>query len=110
MASVDEAIERRIGEVRTDAFDITFGELISLYEAKEFEIRPEFQRLFRWTMEQRSRLIESVLLELPIPQIFVIETQKGVLELIDGLQRISSIIHFMQSDLLKIEDLEPLTL
>src|SRR6185437_2078114 len=105
VASIDEAIEKRIGEVRTDAFDITFGELISLYEAKEFEIRPDFQRFFRWSMEQRSRLIESVLLELPIPQIFVIESKEGVLELIDGLQRISSIIHFVQPELLTGIDL-----
>lgn len=110
MPTIDETIEQRLGEVRIDAFDITFGELLSLYESKEFEIRPEFQRFFRWSVEQRSRLIESILLELPIPQIFVIETNDGVLELIDGLQRISSVIQFLDPNLLEDKNLSPLKL
>lgn len=110
MPGIDDVIENKIGEVRTDAFDMTFGELISLYESREFEIRPEFQRLFRWEHEQRSRLIESILLNLPIPQIFVIENQNGVLELIDGLQRISSIIQFISPQLLLAPNNEPLKL
>jgi len=110
MATIDEMIEKRLGEVRIDSFDITFGELLSLYESEEFVIRPDFQRFFRWSLEQRSRLIESILLELPIPQIFVIETKDGVLELIDGLQRISSVIHFLDHKLLDDKTLSPLKL
>jgi hypothetical protein len=56
--------------------------------------------LFRWSEEQKSRLIESILIELPIPQIFVIENADGVYELIDGLQRISSVLQFMEPELL----------
>ncbi|MBD4616721.1 DUF262 domain-containing protein [Xanthomonas citri pv. citri] len=58
-------------------------------------MRPEYQRLFRWTIEQRSRLIESIVLGLPIPPIFLIEGQSGILELIDGLQRTSSVLQFL---------------
>lgn len=82
-------------EIRTTAVDFSFGELLNLHNNKEIVIRPEYQRLFRWTNEQRSRLIESIILGLPIPPIFLIEGNDGVLELIDGLQRISSVLQFL---------------
>lgn len=93
-----EAIDGKIGEVRTDSLDMSIGELISLHEQGELIIQPDFQRLFRWTFHQRSRLVESVLLQLPIPAIFLIERDDGRLELIDGLQRISSLIHFINPE------------
>lgn len=61
--SLSAIIDKRIGEVRTTNFDITFGEIVSLHKNKELIIQPEYQRLFRWSQEQRSRLIESILLE-----------------------------------------------
>ena len=103
MASLEDDIDSKIGEVRTDTIDFSVGEIASLHSNKELVIQPEYQRLFRWTPEQKSRLVESVLLELPIPQIFVIENSDGVFELIDGLQRVSSLLQFMQPDLLGLE-------
>lgn len=82
-------------EIRTTAVDFSFGELLNLHNDKEIVIRPEYQRLFRWTNEQRSRLIESIILGLPIPPIFLIEGEHGVLELIDGLQRTSTVLQFL---------------
>jgi hypothetical protein len=100
--NIQEAIDEKVGEVHTDALDISFGEIMSLLAQKELQIQPDFQRLFRWTPEQQSRLIESVLLDLPIPQIFVIQNDDGVLELIDGLQRIGSMIHFIDYTLFDV--------
>jgi hypothetical protein len=82
-------------EIRTTAVDFSFGELLNLHNAHEIVIRPEYQRLFRWSNEQRSRLIESIVLGLPIPPIFLIEGNHGILELIDGLQRTSSVLQFL---------------
>lgn len=82
-------------EITTDAVDFSFGELLNLHRDKEIVIRPEYQRLFRWSNEQRSRLIESVMLRLPIPPIFLVENEDNVLELIDGLQRTSSVLQFL---------------
>jgi hypothetical protein len=82
-------------EIRSTAVDFSFGELLNLHNDREIVIRPEYQRLFRWSNEQRSRLIESIVLGLPIPPIFLIEGDSGVLELIDGLQRISSVLQFL---------------
>ena len=94
-----------LGEVRTESLDLSFGEIVNLHKAKELVIQPEYQRLFRWTTEQRSRLVESILLELPIPPIFLIENDDGVLELIDGLQRTSSVINFIESSLIELPPL-----
>lgn len=100
-----EAIDIKIGEVRSESLDISIGEIAALHENKELTIQPDFQRLFRWSNEQRSRLIESVLLELPIPSIFVIERDSGIFELIDGLQRVSSLIQFINPQSLELETL-----
>ncbi len=108
MDDILEVIANKVGEVKTGNFDMTFGEIINLHSNKELVISPEYQRLFRWTNAQKSRLIESILLELPIPQIFLVEDENGILELIDGLQRISSLIQFIDSDLLV--DKKPLRL
>lgn len=81
--------------VRTDAFQMSIGELVNLYDDGEIIISPEFQRLFRWEIGQKSKLIESILLGIPIPSIFVYELPDGKWELVDGLQRLSSILEFM---------------
>lgn len=86
---------RSEGEIRTTAVDFSFGELLNLHRDNEIIIRPEYQRLFRWSNEQRSRLIESIVMGLPIPPIFLFENEGGVLELIDGLQRTSSVLQFL---------------
>jgi Protein of unknown function DUF262 len=115
MQTIDDQIEKKIGEVRTESFDLSFGEIINLYSQNELIIQPEYQRLFRWSSQQKSRLIESILLELPIPQIFTIENTDGVLELIDGLQRLSSVIQYIDVNVLnqgkeEKDFLEPLKL
>lgn len=64
---------------------------------KEIEIQPEYQRKDRiWSMEQRSRLIESILIGLPLPIFYFAERKNGNWAIIDGLQRITTIQDFMQ--------------
>lgn len=92
-------------EIRTEAVDFSFGEILNLHKDGEIVIRPEYQRLFRWSVEQRSRLIESILLKLPIPPIFLIEDENGILELIDGLQRTSSVLQFLDHDAINEREL-----
>ena len=87
-------IEQEIAKIHTKQLDISFNEIADMYLSGELNIKPEFQRLFRWSEEKRSRFIESLILEMPVPPIFVIEVQEGRFELIDGLQRISSYLHF----------------
>ena len=85
-----ESIEERSKEISTDSYSMSIGELLSMYKDEELILRPEFQRFFRWTPEQKSRLIESVLLGIPIPSIFVSQRKDGKWEVVDGLQRLST--------------------
>lgn len=104
MGDLIEAIDTAAADVRFESLDFTVGEVLNLHSSGELLIQPEFQRLFRWDLEQRSRLVESLLLGLPIPQIVLFQNDKGVLELIDGLQRLSSLIHFIDFKLLTNKD------
>ena len=81
--------------VRTDAYQMSIGEIANMYENEEIVIAPEFQRLFRWEIGQKSKFIESILLGIPLPPIFVFERANGKWEIIDGLQRTSTILEFM---------------
>lgn len=89
-----EDLQEKIEKINTENLDLSFNELADMYEEGELEITPEFQRLFRWTPGASSRLIESLLLEMPIPPMYVVETEENKYELIDGLQRFSSYLHF----------------
>jgi hypothetical protein len=93
--SLQEEIEKGRQTVRAEAYSMSIGEIVNLYRSKEIVIRPEFQRLFRWRPEQKARLIESLLLGIPIPSIFVMQRSDSVWEVIDGLQRLSTILEFM---------------
>ena len=95
-------IEEQRNLLNTDRLDGSFGELMSMYERKEIVIKPAFQRYFRWDQEQKTRFIESILLGIPIPPIFVAEDGDGVWELVDGLQRVSTVLSFF--GILRIED------
>jgi hypothetical protein len=95
MASLLDELDTQSSQVRFEVIDFSVGELIRLHESKEINIQPAFQRMFRWSDQQQSRLIESMLLGLPVPQIVLFQRQDGVLELIDGLQRVSSLIRFL---------------
>ena len=93
-ASVISQVEQQVARTHTKQLDISFNELADMHQNGELNISPDFQRLFRWSEEQQSRFIESLLLEMPVPPIFVIEKEEGQYELIDGLQRISSYLNF----------------
>lgn len=90
-----DEIEAAQRHVRTDAYQMSIGEIVTMYDNKELIIDPDFQRMFRWEIGQKSKLIESLLLGIPLPSIFVFERENGTWELIDGLQRISTILEFM---------------
>lgn len=89
-----EAVQNQVKKVQTNSLDLSFNELMDMYEQAELVVDPEYQRAFRWSEGKESRFIESLVLGMPIPPIFVIEQEEGKYELIDGLQRLSSYFHF----------------
>ncbi len=94
----NDLLKKRIDEVRkeyvTETYPVSLGEVKNMYEEKDLIISPEFQRLYRWNNEQKSKLIESIFLGIPIPSIFVYQRDDGKWEVVDGLQRISTILQF----------------
>ncbi len=101
LMSLEAELEEYRRHISTDAYPMSIGEIVNLYRDGELDIHPEFQRLFRWSPNQRTRLIESILLGIPLPSIFVAAGEEGW-DVVDGVQRLSTILHFM--GLLKGED------
>ena len=66
------------------------GEVINL--------RPEYQRRLRWTTPQKSRLIESLLLNIPVPPVFFYENDAARYEVMDGQQRLNTVREFIAGD------------
>ena len=94
MSLTDEIRETRT-EIHSDAYSMSVGELVNLYKDGELNIHPEFQRIYRWSQPQKSSLIESILLGIPLPSIFVAQGPDGVWDVIDGVQRLSTIFQFL---------------
>jgi hypothetical protein len=106
MTKGPKTLEDQITDARrtisSEGYPMSIGELTNLYRDGELNVRPEFQRFFRWTDMQKSRLVESLLLGIPLPSIFVAQTEDGTWELVDGLQRVSTILQLQ--GLLEDED------
>ncbi|ANQ17582.1 DUF262 domain-containing protein [Vibrio natriegens] len=74
----------------------------------EIELQPDFQRKDRiWSAEKRSKLIESILMGLPLPAFYFAEKKDGDWIVVDGLQRITTVFDFMKDDF-RLDKLESL--
>jgi len=63
----------------------------------DIDLKPDFQRHLVWDNHQKSRLIESILLRIPLPMFYFSEDDEGKISIVDGLQRISTIKDFMDN-------------
>lgn len=61
-------------------------------------LRPEYQRRLRWSTAQKSKLIESLLLNIPVPPVFLYESDAARYEVMDGQQRLNAVREFMAGD------------
>ena len=77
--------------------DLSFRELISMYEDNEL-IKPELQRKYVWDKTEASRFIESILLGLPVPSIFLAQSGSQKL-IVDGYQRIMTVYDYVKRGL-----------
>lgn len=68
-----------------------------MIDGGDVDLNPEFQRNFVWNSGQKSRLIESILLRIPLPMFYFSEDDEGRLVVIDGLQRLTTINEFMDN-------------
>ncbi|GLG90285.1 DUF262 domain-containing protein [Drancourtella massiliensis] len=88
-------IDKMAKSIKTDNYPMSIGELANIYQEGDLRIDPIYQRTFRWDISQQSALIESILLNIPIPPIYVYQNERGKWNLIDGQQRLSTIFKFM---------------
>lgn len=93
--SLQDEISLRSSQIYRESYQMSIGELINLYKDGELDIHPEFQRVFRWNDYQKTKLIESIVLNIPIPPIFVSQNEDGIWDVIDGVQRLSTIFEFV---------------
>ncbi len=91
----------RKGEMRivTEQGRINLDSIVNLLDSKQngknkYNLNPEYQRRKRWTNKQKSLLIESFIINVPIPPIFLYEVEYAVYEVMDGLQRLTAIYDF----------------
>lgn len=94
--SLKEEISEKRKEMVVDSYPMSIGEVMNLYKDNELDVHPEFQRFYRWDEEQKTKLIESILLGIPIPPIFVSQKMDGTWDVIDGQQRLSTVLQFLQ--------------
>jgi len=92
---LQEEIDEKRKDIFTNKYSISIGELLHLYADGELDVHPEYQRYLRWSDQQKTDLIESILLGIPIPPIFVAQRADGVWDIIDGLQRMGTILQFL---------------
>ena len=83
--------------VRTD--QRTVGEVVKRIRSNRYDLNPEFQRDFVWSDEKQSRLIESCIMRIPLPVLYVAEAEDGRIVVVDGLQRLSTFRRFLDDGL-----------
>lgn len=93
--ALEDEIAKEAAQIRTDSYPMSIGEMLNLYKDNELDVHPEFQRVFRWSSTQKTKLIESILLGIPMPPIFVAQQKNGVWDVVDGQQRLSTILQFV---------------
>lgn len=94
-ANLEDILDAARKDVKTKSYPMSIGELIGMYDRNEIILKPEYQRYFRWTNEQKSKLIESILIGLPLPSFFMAQDGNGNWEVVDGMQRLSTVLDFL---------------
>ena len=101
----EEQIDEKRQEIDYDTREFTIEFIVNKYREKDDDdlsdiYVPEYQREFVWDINRQSRLIESIILGLPIPVLFVAEIKEtGRLEIVDGSQRVRTLAAFMTNQL-----------
>jgi Protein of unknown function DUF262. len=98
MSDLYAQFDKQRRKVDIDNLDVTVRELVRMVNSNEIDRAAEYQRKFRWDEARESRLVESLILGLPVPTIFVATNKDGTWELVDGLQRVSSLVHFVTEE------------
>lgn len=86
-------------ELVTSVVDYNLSTLVDLVVSESIDLSPDYQRRFRWDPARQSKLIESFLMNVPIPPIFLNEDKYGRYSVIDGKQRLNAVVRFLRGQL-----------
>lgn len=95
---IQDQIDSNRRSVAFDSYDLSVRQLFDMMIEGLIDIAPEYQRHFVWDENRQSQLIESVLLGIPVPNLFMATNRDSSWEVIDGLQRLTTIINFVGDD------------
>ncbi|MBU5490725.1 DUF262 domain-containing protein [Butyricicoccus intestinisimiae] len=84
--------------VHTRQINYSLGELQNVVEANDIITDPDYQRNYVYDNKHASLLVESILIGIPIPIIYLAEEDDGVLSVIDGQQRITSFVRYLRNE------------
>ena len=84
-------------KVLTQSYDLSISTLFEQFDSCSIEV-PKFQREYVWDNRRASRLIESLLLNIPIPVLYMVEKEDSKWEVIDGQQRIRSVVRYLKNE------------
>ncbi len=94
-----------INEVLIRQESRTIHDVIRRIDKRTYIMDPEFQRNFLWPEDKQSKLIESVIMRVPLPVFYMAEKENGKMVVVDGLQRLTTFVRFVKGDLsLKLPD------
>ncbi len=92
-------------KIRVDTKQLSLRQVFDMIELDDIDLTPDFQRNLVWDDLRKSRLIESILLRIPLPIFYFAQDEDGKISVVDGLQRLSTIHSFMKNKF-KLNNLE----
>ena len=84
--------------VHVDPKDFTLKQLRDMYDANDIITDPDYQRKYIYDIRRASSLVESILIGIPIPVIYLCEEEEGIYSVIDGQQRITSFVKYLKNE------------
>jgi hypothetical protein len=96
-------------DIRITTKTFTVREIYTQLSERDLDLAPDFQRAFVWSNKQQVRLVESILLGIPLPAFYFNQDETGAHQVVDGVQRLTTIRHFMSDNLPLTEHLEYLS-
>ncbi len=101
-------IPQEVRKITTQAYDKSVSDIVRMIEDKDIKLDPDYQRNYVWDNKKASMLIESIILNVPIPVIYVSQEKDDSWSVIDGLQRLNSLKRFFDGKF-KLSGLEILS-
>lgn len=95
---INQKYERGYSRVVTETGSYKVGLIKDVFQQSNYKLRPDYQRRITWDNKKRSKLIESLIINIPIPPIFLYEYDYDKYEVMDGLQRLTAIIDFYNNE------------